>query len=71
MKSRFCIRVEVTSVFNCFIIELKSSLIIIHLLNPFFYIYAILMIKGIIPTESYIIKLLINIFENIDFCMDV
>jgi len=29
------------------------------------------MIKGIIPTGSYIIKLLINIFENIDFCMDV
>ena len=28
------------------------------------------MIKGIIPTESYIIKLLINIFENIDYLVD-
>ena len=28
------------------------------------------MIKGIISTGSYIIKLLINIFENIDYFLD-
>lgn len=69
MKTGLCIYMKVTSVFYGFIVEFKSSLII----DPFLSIisYLILMIKGIIPTGSYIIKLLINIFENIDFCMDV